>query len=365
MAFHNIHSSRDRPARPTATAIRTRAVGNRCLVDEDGTRIASGRRAERQLPSRAVPSKVERMFERSLAERLARETLDWIRERYPHGHLEFELPEECRGPGTTPTLPFPPDRENSSGFWPCRAVSRSPDTLSAILQVLPSLSRRANVRLILVSRDCLKRGRTKEMKGTLLLKVGAALALMSALLASCTGRPTSTTSLTETSKPPVTSVSPTTPAVSFPPGSDLDFEVLVKSSGTTYRYTGESAQIQVMTSSGSLPAQTLDWMEEHDRPAVLNANYQGNFVILVFNGYRGNIYSELEVRRVWQDGSTIYVLAHFNDFVPKVTSLPAYSSQYEALKIRKSQLGQLGEYTFRLLDESGKERASTSAEISP
>jgi hypothetical protein len=153
--------------------------------------------------------------------------------------------------------------------------------------------------------------------------------------------------------------------VTFPPGRDLEFDILIETRQIGGMYKGEGAQVQVLTSVESLYPESLDWIEDHDRPALQNANYQGNFVILVFNGYRGNIYSYLRIQRVWQDGNTVYVLAHFNDFAPKATFLPAYSSQYEAVKIRKSQLGSLGTYTFKLWDESGKERASTTAEISP
>lgn len=205
--------------------------------------------------------------------------------------------------------------------------------------------------------------KSMRLKWQTILGFGTVLFIVMA--AGCTERSPSSTLVTETSKPTVTSVSPSSPAVSFPPGRDLDFEVLVKSTGTTYKYGEEIARIYILTAAQSIPPEPLEWLEDYDRPAVLNANYQGNFAILVFNGYRGNIYSGMSILRAWRDGTTVYVLAHFNDFVPKATSLPAYSSQYEAVKIRKSQLGQLGEYTFKLLDEAGKERTSTTAEISP
>jgi hypothetical protein len=176
-------------------------------------------------------------------------------------------------------------------------------------------------------------------------------------------QPNASSIITATSSPSLPSINPT-PSVTLPPGKELDFDVLMKSSSTTYRYGGEKPQIYIVTSVGSLLPETLDWIDEHDRTPVLNTNYQGNFVILVFNGYRGNIYSLMDIKKVWRDGNSVFILVHFNDAVdPKATFLAAFSSQYEAVKVRKTQLGSLGTYTFKLLDEGGSERASVITEI--
>ncbi len=193
----------------------------------------------------------------------------------------------------------------------------------------------------------------------------AALALMGIVafataLAGCVSHQAVTTSpIVQTSRPPA---SATIAPAFVPPGMELDFQTIVEPSQFGGEYPGKTSRIDVVTSPDGLPPQ--GWLSWRDRDLLATANYQGAVLIIVFNGSNA-IFGYLRVRGVWRDGAVIYVTAHFNEASGATsTALPAVSSQYQVLKIWRSQLLPLGQYTFRLLDETGRERASTVAEIS-
>ena len=171
-----------------------------------------------------------------------------------------------------------------------------------------------------------------------------------------TGETTTSTSVTTGTNPDETS------AVTFPSGTDLEFEDLL-GSGLGGSYEGDDAQVAIITSPQNTPSEAIEWIHTADNTTISEVDYSEYFVVLLFNGWRGGIFDYLNIQRVWQDDSNVYLLAHFNDFIPKATSLPSTNSQYRAVKIHRSQIMQPGLTTFILFDETGDERARTTAEI--
>ncbi len=115
--------------------------------------------------------------------------------------------------------------------------------------------------------------------------------------------------------------------------------------------------------SPTLPPDGLDWVYPDSQPTILAIDYSQYFVVIALIGYRGSICSFFKTLRIWQDSGTVYILAHFDDgATPGATSLPATSSQYQVIKISRTQITQPGTTTFRLLDETGQESATTTAD---
>jgi hypothetical protein len=172
---------------------------------------------------------------------------------------------------------------------------------------------------------------------------------------------------TTTSPSPSQSPSPsdtTTPSVTFPPGTDLAFETIVESGKVGGPYEGKSAQIRVVNDTQTTLPEWFDWVDPHNQTTILGVDYSKYLVVIVFNGYRSGIWRDLSIQRIWQNDNEVFVLAHFNDFVSGATSLPAFNSQYQVVKIDKTLITHPGEITFILLDELGEERARTIREIS-
>jgi hypothetical protein len=130
-------------------------------------------------------------------------------------------------------------------------------------------------------------------------------------------------------------------------------------------YEDSAAQIRVIITSPTV-SEVTGMVYSDDANALLKVDYQRYFVIAAFNGWRSNIYGEFKINRIWQSGNTILIKATFNDLIigtTPATYLPATSSQYQAVKLDRGVLTQSGELTFRLLDESGTERATTNSII--
>ena len=126
-------------------------------------------------------------------------------------------------------------------------------------------------------------------------------------------------------------------------------------------YTGVNAQIRVINSIQTVPPEALQWVYSDSKDTILAVDYSQCFVVIVFNGYRGGITTIMQIKRIWQVNNNVFVLAHFNDPPPPgvtLTVLPATSSQYQVVKISRTQLTQSGAITFSLLDETGYERAT-------
>ena len=152
------------------------------------------------------------------------------------------------------------------------------------------------------------------------------------------------------------------PGVTLPPGTELTFETVIESGNLGGSYKGESAQILVISNFQTPLPEELEWVKPEHQTKILEVDYSNYLVVMVLNGYRGGIFSKLNIQRIWQNAGIVFVLAHFDDFVPGATSLPAYNSQYKAVKISKEQIAS-GANTFKLLDESGNERATATYEV--
>jgi hypothetical protein len=130
-------------------------------------------------------------------------------------------------------------------------------------------------------------------------------------------------------------------------------------------YSGESALIYIFSSNQSYPKESIKWVMDNDLNKILEVDYSEYFVLAAFNGFRTNIYPPgFNIKRVEKhNNNTVLVIAHFNEYEKGQVILPSYSSYYEVVKIRRDQITQSGTITFKLLDEKGKERARTTAEL--
>jgi hypothetical protein len=146
-----------------------------------------------------------------------------------------------------------------------------------------------------------------------------------------------------------------------PSGTDLAFITIIGSGRVGGPYLDSTAQIKVLTDSQS--ASVITGMVYSDAGDTLIAiNYQQYVAIVVFNGFREGISSNLKVLKIRQSANNVYIVAHFDDGGGSY-SLPATSSQYQAVEIERNSFIRTGEITFQLLDETGKERAFTTAAI--
>ncbi|MFH0941917.1 MAG: hypothetical protein V1823_02700, partial [Chloroflexota bacterium] len=128
------------------------------------------------------------------------------------------------------------------------------------------------------------------------------------------------------------------------------------------RYLGESAQIYVISSNNTLPEALDKWVNLKNIGKILEVDYSKYFVVIAANGYRGGIWSNFTIQRIIQRNDTISVVAHFNDRTEGY-SLSAENSQYQVVKISRTQITQSGVITFRLLDEKGNERARVTSNL--
>lgn len=140
---------------------------------------------------------------------------------------------------------------------------------------------------------------------------------------------------------------------------------------SNYYYRNEnSAQIWVITGGQQYNRpQDIEWRSDNQNQSeppheINNFDFSEYFLMLVFNGFRANYGTGMEIKAIWQDKEIIYVSAHLDDEYPGMTVIPIWSSQYSVLKISKSTMTQFGKITFILLDESGKERAKVTYEVS-
>jgi hypothetical protein len=147
--------------------------------------------------------------------------------------------------------------------------------------------------------------------------------------------------------------------VTLPSGTDLVFETISKNNGTSGPYESKNAQISIINViQPSLP-ESLQWVYPQSQNGILAVDYSQYFIIMAFNGWRGGIGAYFNIIRIWQSDGIVFVLAHFDDPKPGGTSLPAVSSQYQVVKVSRTQIAQTGDITFKLFDETGQERATT------
>jgi hypothetical protein len=173
-----------------------------------------------------------------------------------------------------------------------------------------------------------------------------------------------TTSPSVSSPDGLISSSNLSPSITLPSGTELTFENIIKSGNLGGSYQGETAQIRVVSSLQTPLPEEFNWIYPDSKNMILAVDFTKYFVVMVFNGSRGGIYSNLKILQIWQTVDMILVLTHFNDFIPQATSLPASNSQYQVVKIARTQITQPGVNMFKLLDGSGQERAITIQNIS-
>jgi len=111
--------------------------------------------------------------------------------------------------------------------------------------------------------------------------------------------------------------------------------------------------------------QGIEWRNQSQTEPpnpIRSFDFSKNFILFTFMGFQAVTGPTIETMQIWQSVNTIYVQAFFSRGGP--TFLPTYSSPFDSLKISKDDLAQFGIITFLLLDESGKERAKATYEIS-
>jgi len=181
----------------------------------------------------------------------------------------------------------------------------------------------------------------------------------------CTSKTTTPAIVTSAATAPTsTSAAATTSGVTFPPGADLRFENIVPIGNIGGDYTDSTAQIIIVTNNSGSFLSNSNWVIPEDKNILDAFDYSQYFAVITFNGWRGGIGDPpFSITRIWQKANVVYILAHFDDFTITKTYNELNNSQYQITKINKTNLSQTGEITFRLLDESGKERAVATATI--
>lgn len=147
-------------------------------------------------------------------------------------------------------------------------------------------------------------------------------------------------------------------AATLPPGNDLVFDTVARSDFSNYDEGQRSSDIQILTSK---PVSNVKGVSPFDQPEIESVDFSQYFVIIAFLGLSSPGY-EIRIRRVWQDKNMVYLLFHARP--PQKYTKPMVIFPYHAIKINKEQMLQNGEITFKLLEQHGKELASTSYEIS-
>jgi hypothetical protein len=188
-----------------------------------------------------------------------------------------------------------------------------------------------------------------------------AILLIAGCVSKTTESETTTAAMATQTSTPATA---TTSSVIFPPGTDLPFENMVPIGNIGGDYTDVSAQIIIITNNTDSFLSNNNWVITEDKNMLDAIDYSQYFAVITFNGWRGGIGdTPFSVNRIWEKNNFVYILAHFDDFTITKTYNELNNSQYQITKINKTNLSQTGEITFQLLDETGKERATTTVNI--
>ena len=168
------------------------------------------------------------------------------------------------------------------------------------------------------------------------------------------------TAVNQTSTPAIA----TTSNVTFPSGADLPFENMIPIGNIGGDYAGATPQIIVITNNTDSFLSNSNWVIPEDKNLLSAIDYSRYFAVITFNGWRGGIGDPpFGINKIWQKDNVVYILAHFDDFTITKTYDELNNSQYQITKINKTNLAQTGAITFQLLDETGKERATTTVNI--
>ncbi len=99
------------------------------------------------------------------------------------------------------------------------------------------------------------------------------------------------------------------------------------------------------------------------RDSLANVDFHRYFVVFVFYGFPASANDVVEVSSVRADQSTITVKARF--YTRKSNSVTSEMvSPAQAIRVSKANMKTFGRLSFRLVDATGQERATTNATIS-
>jgi hypothetical protein len=179
-----------------------------------------------------------------------------------------------------------------------------------------------------------------------------------------TSAPASSASATPSKAPPPTvntSPAPST-SVQFPPGTDLKYEIISSREISGISDLLAHNPLYVIISSPYLP---VDGITDKEQAAIKSVDFNQNFVLIVTypdsypSGYPPK---KSEIKRVWLDANTVYILAVLPPIPqPGMTYLPISSFSCHILKINKDGISAFDRITFKLLDDSARERATTTS----
>jgi hypothetical protein len=160
------------------------------------------------------------------------------------------------------------------------------------------------------------------------------------------------------------------PTLTFPPGTMLTFETIVKAD---YPSTGlgapENPEIIIITSE---PLTHILGISPHDispnvgsESIIKEVDYSKFIVLIAFHGttYPESVLEDrgIGITRILQDGNNVYIQARFQ--LPQSTVSPGIIYPYHIIKVNKERMTQFGKLTFILLDQLGKERAKTTHDV--
>jgi len=165
---------------------------------------------------------------------------------------------------------------------------------------------------------------------------------------------------------------PVSPYISLPARHYLHYDVLGAGESTL---ESSDAQIRVVTNgteytpwvydikqaetADGKPISGIDPIEAESEIKALDS--QKEFVLILYQGWRGYSYLGIYIMGMWQDADVIYVQAYFVE--PGKTVAPLSSAPLQVIKVDKMDMTQFGDITFVLLDKEGEEKARTVATI--
>jgi hypothetical protein len=192
-----------------------------------------------------------------------------------------------------------------------------------------------------------------------------ALTITLLLSFSCTPSNSRTVPSTSSSpSPTITSPPPTPSKISVIPGTTIPGVILEFENFPIYGNLKDQnipSQIHVMVNIESPLPDVIKDITMESQAKLSTLDFSRYFILFVFMGFQSVTGPYIKVKQIWQVKDTIWVQADFNPDGP--TYLPTYSSPFQDVKVNKENITQFGEITFRLLDLSGKERATTTCEI--
>lgn len=149
------------------------------------------------------------------------------------------------------------------------------------------------------------------------------------------------------------------PSVTLPLETDLKFEtVSIHRSFSNPKYS-LAPEIKVLISK---PVTLVEGITSESYADILNVDFSKYFVLLLFHGetWPGE---GIEIKGIWQDKESIYVLAQFQPPQATTTVVPIQVNPYHIVKVSRESLIQFGEISFKLLDQLGQERAKATTQL--